>query len=111
MLAGFVDVRLLMPGFLTLILAGAILGIAFLRTGTLYRSIGLHAGWIFWLKFYGLIAIETPAAREHSSLWGTGKLFDGWLAFMILLPVFLIFWRNYLRLDERSLDTRSEKLA
>jgi membrane protease YdiL (CAAX protease family) len=111
MLAGFVDPHLLVPGFLTLIVAGAILGLALLRTGNLYQSIGLHTGWIFWLKFYGLIAIETPAAREHALFWGTAKLFDGWLAFIILLPVFLIFWRNYTRFNEGSLDTRTEKLA
>jgi membrane protease YdiL (CAAX protease family) len=111
MMAGLVDVQLLIPGFLALLLAGGILGMAFLRTGTLYESIGLHAGWIFWLKLYGLIDLETSTSREHHSIWGTGKLFDGWLAFMILLPVFLIFWRNYTRLNERRLDTRSEKLA
>ncbi|HUR46958.1 MAG TPA: CPBP family intramembrane glutamic endopeptidase [Candidatus Saccharimonadales bacterium] len=111
MLAGFVDPELLIPGFLTLLLAGTILGLAYLRTGTLYQSIGLHAGWIFWLRFYGAIAVETDGARSHRSLWGTGKLFDGWLAFMILLPVLMVFWRNQSRYNEPSLHTGSEELA
>ena len=38
------------PGLLGLFLIGAVLCYAFERTGTLYVSIGLHAGWIFSLK-------------------------------------------------------------
>ena len=40
----------LFPGLLGLFLIGAVLSYAFLRTGSLYLSIGLHAGWIFGLK-------------------------------------------------------------
>jgi membrane protease YdiL (CAAX protease family) len=111
MLARFVDPGLLIPGLLTLLVAGGILGLAFLRTGKIYLSIGLHAGWIFWLRLYGRVATETPSAREHAVFWGTGKLFDGWLAFIILLPVLLVFWRNYSRVDEGRLEGRIEKLA
>ena len=39
-------------GFVTLLLAGMILGLAFARTHALYLSIGLHAGWVFTLKSY-----------------------------------------------------------
>src|SRR5205814_9527542 len=50
MLEGFVEWHVLLPGFLTLTVAGPILGLAYLQTRTLYFSIGLHAWWIFWLK-------------------------------------------------------------
>lgn len=40
----------LLPGVLGLFLIGLVLSYAFLRTGSLYLSIGLHAGWIFGLK-------------------------------------------------------------
>jgi uncharacterized protein len=46
----FVDVETLFPGLFGLFLIGLILSYAFERTGTLYLSIGLHAGWIFSLK-------------------------------------------------------------
>ena len=46
----FLDLDRLFPGLLGLSLIGAVLCYAFARTGTLYLSIGLHAGWIFSLK-------------------------------------------------------------
>lgn len=45
----FVDPALL-PGLFGLFLIGIVLSYAFLRTGSLYLSMGLHAGWVFGLK-------------------------------------------------------------
>jgi membrane protease YdiL (CAAX protease family) len=81
-LAGFADWHQLVPGFFNLTLAGILLGLAYQRTGNLYFSIGLHAGWIFWLKIYGTFtAAATPGG---SWFWGTGKMIDGWLALVVL---------------------------
>lgn len=82
MLRGFTDVQSLIPGWLSLVLAGWMLALARERTGSLAFSIGLHAGWIFWLKAYGFATTEAPDA--NAALWGTGRLFDGWLAFALL---------------------------
>jgi len=46
----FLNLDTLFPGLLGLFLIGGVLCYAFERTGTLYLSIGLHAGWIFSLK-------------------------------------------------------------
>jgi len=40
----------LLPGIFGLFLIGVILSYALVRTGNLYLSIGLHAGWVFGLK-------------------------------------------------------------
>jgi hypothetical protein len=72
----------LVPAFFTLFVAGACLALAYQRTGALYFSIGLHAGWIFWLKSYKLVT--QPAPGSSPALWGTDKLVDGWLALGIL---------------------------
>ncbi len=77
-------------GFLNLALAGAILGLAYQRTGNLYFSIGLHAGWIFCLK---LSKEVTCPATDRGWLWGTEKLVDGWLALPLLLVVLAVVWR------------------
>ena len=90
MLRGFSDFQMLVPGFFTLLLAGMILGLAYQRTGNLYMSIGLHAGWIFWLKFYGTVTVASLQASQ--SFWGTEKLIDGWLASVILVLVLLAVW-------------------
>jgi membrane protease YdiL (CAAX protease family) len=87
MLSGFVEVQTLMPGFITLTVAGMILALAYHRSGTLYLSIGLHAGWIFWLKFYGFVT--TSRGGANTWLWGSAKLIDGWMALIVLASVFM----------------------
>lgn len=82
MLHGFSEVQMLVPAFFTLLCAGMILGMAYQRTGNLYLSIGLHAGWIFWLKFYGAVTVDSPAHSQ--AFWGSAKLIDGWLALGVL---------------------------
>ncbi len=53
--------RNVLVGFVTLFLAGCILGLAYARTRALYLSIGLHAGWVLanefarWLGAYQII--------------------------------------------------------
>jgi membrane protease YdiL (CAAX protease family) len=97
MLRGFADFRALLPGFFNLTLVGVLLGLAYQRTGNLYFSIGLHAGWIFWLKTYGAFTAEVPHAAIW--FWGSGKMIDGWLAFLVL--AFTLFILKFLPIGER----------
>jgi len=97
MLRGFADFHALVPGFFNLALAGVLLGLAYQRTGNLYFSIGLHAGWIFWLKTYGVFTADSPRAAIW--FWGTGKMIDGWLAFFVLAFTLSIF--RFLPLGEK----------
>ena len=62
-----------------------ILGLAYVFTGDVLLSIGIHAGWIFWLKFYGFLTRAVPGT--DTVFWGTRKLVDGWLAFVALVVV------------------------
>lgn len=82
MLGGFTDWEKIVPGALSLTVAGLILGLAYQRSGSLHFSIGLHAGWIFWLKTYGFVTDDTAQARTW--LFGSAKMVDGWLAFFLL---------------------------
>jgi uncharacterized protein len=88
-LGGFVDFHALVPGFFSLTLAGVLLGLAYQRTGNLYFSIGLHAGWIFWLKLYGQLTAQAP--HTAAWFWGTGNMTDGWLAFFVLAATLAVF--------------------
>lgn len=91
MMRGFTNWEQIVPGFFNLTLAGALLALAYQRTGNLYFSIGLHAGWIFWLKSYG--AITTDVTGANAWFWGTGKMIDGWLALAVLSLTLFVFIR------------------
>jgi len=97
MLAGFVDFHALVPAFFSLALVGILLGLAYQRTGNLYFSFGLHAGWIFWLKIYGHLTVQAPEATTW--FWGSAKITDGWLAFFVLAVALAVF--PFLPLDQR----------
>jgi len=85
MLAGMAQPGGLVPAFLNLTLAGVVLALAYHFTGDILTSIGIHAGWIFWLKFYGYLTKGVPGVDPV--FWGTRKLVDGWLAFVALVIV------------------------
>ena len=95
MLRGFAEFQVLVPAFFNLTIVGIILAMAFQWSGTLFFSIGLHAGWIFWLKSWALVTVQ----QETNSFWGTNKLIDGWAATLVLLGVLALLktrWRkNY----------------
>jgi membrane protease YdiL (CAAX protease family) len=48
--APFFEPAEIAPGIIGLLLIGIVLSYAFVRTGTLYLSIGLHAGWVIAIK-------------------------------------------------------------
>ncbi len=67
-------------GFVTLGLAGCVLGLAFARTGALYFPVGVHAGWVFTLKTYAWL---TDAAKPRT-WWGGSTLVDNALVWPVL---------------------------
>jgi membrane protease YdiL (CAAX protease family) len=55
--------------FLTLFAVGVILAYARYKTGYLWMSIGLHAGWVFTLKAY--LALTNNTGNAHPVLYGS----------------------------------------
>lgn len=88
----FLDPALL-PGLVGLFLIGGVLSYAYLRTGSLYLSIGLHAGWIFGLK---TIRVYGDFRREDLGwLFGSSepKIVSGILSWIGILAVgMFIHW-------------------
>jgi membrane protease YdiL (CAAX protease family) len=87
----FADGGVLIPGFPSLILAGVLLGLAFQRTGNLYFSVGLHGGWVLCQKLYS--ALTTSAPGNNVALWGSGRMIDGWLTFVVLVLALGVVFR------------------
>ncbi|MES2598168.1 MAG: CPBP family intramembrane glutamic endopeptidase [Verrucomicrobiota bacterium] len=56
---GFGDMNFLLAEFATLFAVGLVLTLARMRTGRLWTGIGLHAGWVFGLKWFtGLMSYQ-----------------------------------------------------
>jgi membrane protease YdiL (CAAX protease family) len=92
MFMGLTDWHLMIPALLNLILAGLVFGLLVKRTGNLWMAIGLHTGWIFWLKSLGFFGRNTPTA--DTLIWGSKKLLDGWMATVILVLLLWAIWRH-----------------
>ncbi len=100
----FLDPWSLLPGFFGLFLLGIVLSYAFVRTGSLYLSMGLHMGWILGIKS---IKVYGSYSR-HDLGWFFGssdpKFVSGiatWIGFIV---VALIVHRLTLKRSNLSSD-------
>lgn len=83
--------------FATLFMVGWILGVARMRTRSLWMSIGLHAGWVFSLKLYTELSDVPRALKDGGSLpWVGTDLKVGIVPmFVVILTGALVFlWLN-----------------
>jgi len=106
MLAGFTNWQMLVPGFINLTLVGIMLALALERTRSLLFSFGLHAGFIFWVKSYGFVTRETAGADAW--VWGTRKLYDGWVTGLILFLVLVVLWKTLPRAENQAVQPAQE---
>jgi uncharacterized protein len=74
-------------GFVTLALAGCVLGLTYAQTGALYLPMGIHAGWVFTLKAYAKLTTVTGGTRW----WGGAALIDNMIAWPVLLTLLIVF--------------------
>lgn len=105
MVRHWTNLSALMPDLANLVLVGIILALAYQRSGALYFSIGLHAGWVFWMKAAGLVWVLAP--KTDVKVWGTAKLVDGWAATVPLALVLFWIWRR--RWTKSTPDTGKPK--
>lgn len=94
MLAGLSDPASLLPGLLSLGLIGWLLAWCRERTGSLWLSIGLHAGWIFWFKSYQFLTVPAAGSETRAWWWGSTRLHDGWLTLVVLALTSLLIVRS-----------------
>ncbi len=80
----FSEISSIWPAFVGLFILGCILSDLWIRTRSLYASIGLHAGCVFFIKMDGLFI----GWNGTPNLWTGSKWFydgvSGWVALLIL---------------------------
>lgn len=83
----------LLPTFFGLLLFGLILSFCYLRTGSLYFSIGLHAGCVFFLKIDNWFIQSVPQASPL--IFGDKNLYSGAIGFSFFVLLFF-FLKKFL---------------
>lgn len=88
---GFGHLRIFIAEFLTLTAVGAVLAFTRLRTGRLWLPIGLHAGWVFGLKYFTALTLTSEALNRGETLpWIGSNLKIGLAPFATVLFTGLI---------------------
>jgi membrane protease YdiL (CAAX protease family) len=83
------------PAIIGLFLVGVVLSYAFIKTKSLYLSIGLHTGMVFMMKADGMFLVRV---REKLGwLFGDSKLVTGVLVWFLLIFILFVIKRIYSR--------------
>jgi uncharacterized protein len=85
LLAPLSDPTKILPNFIGLFLFGIVLTYACWKTKSLYHSIGIHAGCIFFLKIYGAFFHFNEQASTF--LYGSKNIYDGvagWVGLLVI---------------------------
>jgi CAAX protease family protein len=83
------------PGLLGLFLLGLLLGVAFLKSGRVYFSIGLHASVVVGAKTWRKFAPGAQSAPAWLSGYGRPPLISGAAAWLITLALLIVVGRLY----------------
>ena len=96
----FTDPRFFVTDFATLFVVGMILSWVRLRTGALWFSIGLHAGWIAAFKSFNMLHLAVPAHEWRP--WGVGDSLRSGLLPLLALGFTAVICRFALKYFERA---------
>ena len=110
-LKSFSNLNFLLAEFLTLFAVGWVLAQARMKTGRLWVSIGLHAGWVFGLKYFSALTFSTRALKHGDLLpWIGTNLKVGLLPFAVVLFTGWLVLRFTARKDQVALANRKIRL-
>jgi membrane protease YdiL (CAAX protease family) len=92
----FADWQAVWPAFIGLFLFGMVLNYGAVSTRSLFPSMGVHAGAVFFVRTIGLfIAFQ----EKNVFFWSTKKVYDGVLGWIFLLLVGWILGRLLKKAD------------
>ena len=92
----FFDLAKHLPEIIGLFLVGVVLSYAFIKTKSLYLSIGLHAGMVFMVKADTMFILRMR--KEQVLLFGSdSKLITGVLVWFLLIFILFVIKRIYSR--------------
>ena len=84
-----------LPAIIGLFLVGVVLSYAFIKTKSLYLSIGIHAGMVFMMKTDALFLVRVRG--KLGWLFGDSDLVTGALVWSLLIFILFVIKRIYSR--------------
>lgn len=81
----------ILPEFTGLFLFGVLLNLAYIRTGSLFLSIGVHAGAVFFIKFQHAFVEKAPEA--YHVFYGNRPYYDGVFEWGMLVILGILIWK------------------
>lgn len=82
-----------LPAIVGLFLVGVVLSYAFIKTKSLYLSIGLHSGWVFMMKADGIFLVRIR--EKFGWFFGDSQLVTGVLIWIFLLCILMVIRKIY----------------
>lgn len=82
-----------LPSIIGIFLVGVVFSYAFIQTKSLYLSIGLHSGWIFFMKADSLFVAHVSA--KLGWLFGNFRMVTGVLVWIFLLCMIFVIKKIY----------------
>ncbi len=89
-LAHIANPSLMLPTFIGLFLLGIVLGEAFLQTGTVYLSIGLHSGFVLGSKLWPKLTSAGEVLPGWLRGYGSQPLISGIAAWSLALAILIL---------------------
>jgi len=89
----------ILPTTLSLALLGIVLAHSYMRSGSIYFSVGLHAGWVFGIKAWAKFVVSTHGVPEW--FWGSRKLVNGVVGSVFLMLTWLFIVAAYRDVADR----------
>lgn len=80
------------PEFVGLFLYGLVLNLAFIRTGSLFLAIGIHAGSVFMVKSQYSFVRQGPGLY-HPAFGSSPAYYDGPFEWLVLLILAVVVWQ------------------
>ncbi|MFQ5714354.1 MAG: lysostaphin resistance A-like protein [Candidatus Scalinduaceae bacterium] len=98
-----------LPSIIGLFLVGVVLSYAFIRTRSLYLSIGLHSGWVFMMKSDSLFLVRIRERFEW--FFGDSQLVTGLLIWFFLICFLFIIKKVYSNTHDLGVNLKSSMLG
>ena len=86
--------------FCNLFLAGVVLNLVFLRTGSLVGCMGLHAGWVLVRNIWSKL-VEIPDSGL-TQIWGTQRIVDGYASLVILIVLTIGLYAELIQYQKKG---------